>query len=238
MENTPEAPAEAPKAPESEATPTTNEQAPAPEAPDMHGFTSDQLADMKKFFDANGGFDKIKSKISNPQPAPQAEPAQENPTSHTQAPAEPQFKTPEGAITAQEFLAKQYFQALAGEEKYQAISKGIASGDYLKEMKAFGIDALNPDGSINDQKVRMYLDLKAQTVPAKGTGTEPDASAAPTVEYYQVQGDKITQMDDAYKILQQDMQLQAAGQGHHPLITQAEEFIKNGGKPVEKPAEK
>lgn len=240
MEENPTAAAEAPKAPETEATPTTNEQAPvAPAAPDMYGFTSDQLADMKKFFEANGGFDKVKSKISNPEKvAEPVQPAQENPTSHTQAPVEPQFKTPEGAITAQEFLAKQYFQSLAGEEKYQAISKGIASGDYLKEMKAFGIDALNPDGSINDQKVRMYLDLKAQTVPAKGTGTEPDASAAPTVEYYQVQGDKITQMDDAYKILQQDMQLQAAGQGHHPLITQAEEFIKNGGKSVEKPAEK
>ncbi len=238
MENAPEAAAEAPKAPETEATPTTNPE-PA-QAPDMHGFSSDELAEMRKFYDANGGFEKVKSRISNPQPAqpqPEAQPANE-PTSHTQAPAEPQFKTPEGAITAQEFLAKQYFQSLAGEEKYQAISKGIASGDYLKEMKAFGIDALNPDGSINDQKVRMYLDLKAQTVPAKGTGTEPDASAAPTVEYYQVQGDKITQMDDAYKILQQDMQLQAAGQGRHPLIAQAEEFIKTGGKPAEKPAEK
>lgn len=242
MENNPTAPAEASKAPESEATPTTNEQAPASEAPDMHGFTSDQLADMKKFFDANGGFDKIKSKISNPQPAPQTTEAQvQNPTSQPQAPAEPQqpaYKAPEGSITAQEFLAQQYFQGLSRDPKYEGISEQIASGDVLKEMAAFNIKPLNQDGSINDKMVRQYLDLKAQTVPAKGTGTEPNASAAPTVEYYQVQGDKITQMDDAYKILQQDMQLQAAGQGHHPLISQAEEFIKTGGKPAEKSAEK
>lgn len=248
MANTPEAPAEAPKAPESEATPTTNTesaQAPetpqAPQAPDMHGFTSEQLAEMRKFYDANGGFEKVKSRISNPEkpaePAP-AQPAETNePTSQPQPQAQP-VKTPEGAITAQEFLAQQYFQSLAKEEKYAPIAKGIQSGDYLKEMSAFGINALNADGSINDQKVRMYLDLKAQTVPATPTGTEPNASTAPTVEYYQIQGDKITQMDDAYKILQQDMQLQAAGQGHHPMIAQAEEFIKTGGKPVEKKAEK
>ena len=251
MADTPEAPAEAPKAPESVETPTTtNNNEPAPvqtsapaQAPDMHGFTSEQLADMKKFFDNNGGFDAIKSKISNPEKATgQAQdnkPVEENPTSHTQEPQEPQApKTPAGAITAQEFLAQQYFQSLAKEDKYAPIAKGIQNGDYLKEMSAFGINALNQDGSINDQKVRMYLDLKAQTVPAQGTSSEPNASTAPTVEYYQVQGDKITQMDDAYKILQQDMQLQAAGQGHHPLISQAEEFIKTGGKPVEKTPEK
>ena len=73
-------PNEAPVAPEakSEATPTnTNpEQAKeqeAPAAPDMHGFTSEQLADMQKFFQANGGYDKVKSRISNPTPAPAQE---------------------------------------------------------------------------------------------------------------------------------------------------------------------
>lgn len=244
MADTPEAPAEAPKAPESVETPTTtnnNEPAPAQtlapaQATDMHGFTSEQLADMKKFFDNNGGFDAIKSKISNPEKtAGQTQdnkPVEENPTSHTQEPQVP--KTPAGAITAQEFLAQQYFQSLAKEEKYAPIAKGIQNGEYLKEMAAFGINVLNQDGSINNQKVRMYLDLKAQTVPASPTGVEPNANTAPTVDYYQVEGDKVTKMDDAYKILQQDMQLQAAGQGHHPLITQAEEFIKTGGKPVEK----
>ncbi len=223
MENNPTAPAEAPKAPESVETPTNTNPEPA-QAPDMHGFTSEQLADMKKFFDNNGGFDGVKAKISNPekpvekhvknsQPEPQKT---EEPTSHTEQPqAAPQ--TPKGAITASEFLAQQYFKALAGEEKYAPIAKGIENGDYLKEMAAFGINALNQDGSINDQKVRMYLDLKAQTVPAKPTESEPNASAAPTVNYVEV-GEKIENIDQAYKVIMKP---------GHQQSQEAEEFIKN-----------
>lgn len=216
MADAPDAPAEAPKAPESEQTPTTTNPEPA-QAPDMHGFTSDQLADMKKFFEANGGFDKVKSKISNPEkPAEPAAPAEPKKEETPTKPVTEEVKTPAGAITAQEFLAKQYFKALAGEEKYAPIAKGIENGDYLKEMAAFGINALNQDGSINDQKVRMYLDLKAQTVPAKPTETEPNASSAPTVSYVEV-GDKIENIDQAYQVIMQP---------GHPKSQEAEEFIK------------
>lgn len=223
-----DAPAPAP-AGESEAnpTPTTNtEPTQAPEqrteAPDMYGFTSEQLAEMKKFYDANGGFEKVKSKISNPErPAEAPQTTSEvkqasEPTSQPQQTTEA-FKTPQGAITPSEFLAEQYFKSLAGEEKYAAISEGIRDGAYLKEMAAFGIQALNQDGSINDQKVRMYLDLKAQTVPAKPTETEPNASTAPTVDYVTV-GDKIENADQAYKIIMQS---------GHPRMKDAEEFIRN-----------
>lgn len=219
MENTPEAPAEAPKAPESEATPTTNPEPAKTEAPDMHGFTSEQLAEMRKFYDANGGFDKVKSKISNPEKpadklAETEKPANE-PTS--QQPEQSNHQTPRGAITAAEFLAEQYFKSLAGEDKYKTISDGIRDGSYLKEMAAFGIQALNGDGSINDQKVRMYLDLKAQTVPAKPTESTPNASAAPTVDYITI-GDKIANIDQAYQVIMQP---------GHPKMKEAEEFIKN-----------
>lgn len=219
MDNAPaEAPAEAPKAPESEATPTTNTEPAA--APDMHGFTSEQLAEMRKFYDANGGFDKVKSKISNPEkpaeaPATQPETQTNEPTS--QPKEEKTYTTPQGAITATEFLAEQYFKSLAGEEKYKAISDGIRNGDYLKEMAAFGISAMNQDGSINDKKVRMYLDLKAQTVPAKPTEAEPNASNAPTVDYITI-GDKIENIDQAYQVIMQP---------GHPKMKDAEEFIKN-----------
>lgn len=225
MENTPEAPAEAPKAPESEATPTTNPEPAKTEAPNMYGFTSEQLAEMKKFYDANGGFDKVKSKISNPEkpadkPAETTEKTTNEPTSQqTEAPA---YQTPRGAITAAEFLAEQYFKSLAGEEKYAPISKGIENGDYLKEMAAFGINALNPDGSINDQKVRMYLDLKAQTVPAKPTNSEPNASAAPTVSYTEVGEGGFTDINQAYKILMEK---------GNPNIAKAEEYIRNHFNP-------
>lgn len=232
MADTPnEAPAEATKAPESVETPTnTNtENTAAPNIPDMHGFTSEQLADMKKFFDNNGGFDGVKAKISNPdktaekpvensQTPPQKT---EEPTSHTEE-QKTASQTPQGAITAQEFLAKQYFKSLAGEEKYAPIAKGIENGDYLKEMAAFGINALNQDGSINDQKVRMYLDLKAQTVPAKPTNSEPNASAAPTVSYTEVGEGGFTDINQAYKVLMEK---------GNPNIAKAEEYIRNHFNP-------
>ena len=224
MENNPEAPAAAPVAPESEATPTTNPE-PA-QAPDMHGFTSEQLADIDKFFKANGGFDAIKSKISNPAPAPEpAKPTE--PTSQPQAqPIEqPKYQAPAGSITAQEFLAQQYFQSLSKDPKYEAIADQVANGDVLKEMAAFNIQPLNQDGSINDGMVRRYLDLKAQTVPAKSTSTEPNASTAPTVEYIPV-GEKITDLNQAYSVLAQDAKLRASGQPGHPQIALAEAFIK------------
>ena len=84
-------------------------------------------------------------------------------------------------------------------------------------MAAFGINAMNQDGSINDQKVRMYLDLKAQTVPAKPTESEPNASAAPTVTYTEVGDGGITNIDQAYKIIMEP---------GNPNAAKAEEFIK------------
>ena len=235
MENTPEAAGVAP-APQTEATPTTNQE-PA-QAPDMHGFTSDQLADIDKFFRANGGFDAIKSKISNPSPA-----VQQQTTQSAQQPAEQtyqqpqyqpqqQYTPPDGSITAQEFLAQQYFLSLAGEDKYSAIANDIASGNVLKEMASFNIQPLNRDGSINDSMVRRYLDLKAQTVPARSTSSEPNASTAPTVEYVEV-GDTISNINQAYEVISQDAKLRRQGMPGHPKVAMAEDFIKNqfaGGK--------
>lgn len=233
---TPTAPAEAPEAPESVADNSTNTN-PAPEqAPDMHGFTSEQLADMKKFFDNNGGFDGVKSKISNPQQfdqqmqPQQMQPQQmqqqnygpqaQQPTSQQYQQQEP-YRPPQGSITPEEFLAQQYFQGLSHDPKYENISEQIASGDVLKEMASFNIQPLNQDGSINDVMVRRYLDLKAQTVPAKPTETEPNASNAPTVTYTSA-GDKISDINQAYKILMEP---------GNPDMAKAEEFIKNSYNP-------
>lgn len=228
MEETPMAPAPAP-AGESVAAPQINSEPVA--APDMHGFTSEDLAGMRTFIDNNGGWDKIKSRISNPMPAqPQAPEAYQNPTSqpqyqpqYQQPQPQPQYRMPEGSITAEEFLAEQYFKSLSGEEKYASISDQIRNGDVLKEMASFNIRALNQDGSINDQMVRRYLDLKAQTVPAKSTSTEPNASSAPTVSYTEV-GENITSLDQAYKVIMEP---------GNPKMNLAEDYIKehfNGKK--------
>ena len=211
MENAPEAPTTAPA--EASVTPTnTNQestQTPESNSVDLHGFTQDDLAGMRRFIDNNGGWDAIKQKISAPKNVQPQQIEQNNniqeqqaqPTSQTNTPEPVSYQTPKGAITAQEFLAEQYFKSLAGEEKYANIADGVRNGDYLKEMSAFGINVLNQDGSINDNKVRMYLDLKAQTVPAKPTETEPNASAAPTVTYTEVGEKGIENIDQAYKIL-------------------------------------
>ena len=226
MENTPTAPTEAPQAPASVETPTTNDPAQAPEQPavDLHGFSQDDLAGMRRFIDNNGGWDAIKQKISAPkstQPEYQVNMQEQEQMQRVQQTQQPQpqpqaYRPPQGAITPEEFLAQQYFQGLSHDPKYEAISEQISSGDVLKEMASFNIRPMNQDGSINDVMVRRFLDLKAQTVPAKPTGSEPDASTAPTVSYTEV-GENITDINQAYKVLMEP---------GNPHAKKAEEFIK------------
>lgn len=235
MENNPEAaPQGTEAAPQTTTTEPVKNEAPeinAEQVAKYFGTDTETLGKFQKFVDANGKFDsafsKMKTDISNPT-RPAEAPAQvtesqkqEEPTSHTQAQPVEAPKTPKGAITRDEWLAKEYFKSLSTEEKYSGISNQIRSGEYLKEMAAFGIQPLNQDGSINDGKVRMYLDLKAQTVPAKPTESEPNASAAPTVTYTEV-GDNITDINQAYKVLMEP---------GNPNMAKAEEFIKNHFNP-------
>lgn len=233
MENTPEAAGVA-QAPQTEATPNTNSEPQAPAMPDMHGFTSEQLADMRKFYDANGGYDKVKSRISNPAQAPAPAPAQAPEAAQAPtAPAQPAYKAPAGSITPQEFLAQQYFGALSHEEKYAAIAREVESGAVLKDMAAFNIHPMNEDGSINDVMVRRFLDMKAATVAARQPASMPEASAAPTVDYVPVEGD-IKDMAQAMAVLQQDSSLRAAGVAGHPSAEAAEKFMRETLNPAHK----
>ena len=230
MENAPEAAGAVP-APQTEATPTNSNPEPA-QAPDMHGFTSEQLADMQKFFQANGGYDKVKSRISNPTPAPVQEQKPIEPAQPA-APAQPAYKAPAGSITPQEFLAQQYFGALSHEEKYAAIAKEVESGAVLRDMAAFNIHPMNEDGSINDAMVRRFLDMKAATVAARQPASMPEAGAAPTVDYVPVEGD-IRDMQQAMAVLQQDSALRAAGMAGHPSADAAEKFMRETLNPGRK----
>ena len=230
MENTPEAAGAAP-APQTEATPTNSNPEPV-QAPDMHGFTSEQLADMQKFFQANGGYDKVKSRISNPTPAPVQEQKPVEPTQPVEPP-KPAYKAPAGSITPQEFLAQQYFGALSHEEKYAAIAKEVESGAVLRDMAAFNIHPMNDDGSINDVMVRRFLDMKAATVAARQPASMPEAGAAPTVDYVPVEGD-IRDMQQAMAVLQQDSALRAAGMAGHPSADAAEKFMRETLNPGRK----
>lgn len=226
MDNTPnEAPAAAPAA-ESVAKPNINP-TPAPVAPDMHGFTSEQLADMKKFFDNNGGFDAIKSKISNPTPAPaQVETKPVESIQPAQAQSQQPMRTPDGMLSRNDLLMRGYYEGLAGEEEYKPIAKEIINGDVLKEMEMLGINPTDSNGFIDDRKIRAFLSIKAKTVPASQSNSTPEASPAPTVDYIQV-GDTIENMTQARAVIMQDSQLRASGQAGHPSVAKAEEFLRN-----------
>ena len=237
MADTPnEAPAPAPTG-ESVATPNTNTNAEPAKAPesnsvDLHGFTQEDLAGMRTFIDNNGGWDKIKSRISNPekpidkpvensQPEPQKT---EEPTSHTQAQPVEQIQQPlpKGARTNEDLMAEYYFRTLSEKPEYAAISEDIRRGDVLKEMDNLGINYKYPNGAWNDDRINDYLKLKAQTVPAKPTESEPNASAAPTVSYTEVGENGFTDINQAYKVLMEP---------GNPNMAKAEEFIKNHFNP-------
>lgn len=231
MDNTPnEAPAAA-QAVESVATPNTNENtAQAPAMPDMHGFTSEELAEMRKFYDNNGGFKNVKSRISNPEPKNQEQPVQaqsqttvqQQPVAQSQQP----MRTPDGMLSRDELLMRGYYERLAGEEEFKPIAKEIIGGDALKEMEMLGINPTDSNGFIDDKKIRAFLSIKAKTVPASQTNSTPEASPAPTVDYIQV-GDTIENMAQARAVIMQDSQLRASGQAGHPSVAKAEEFLRN-----------
>ena len=231
MDNTPnEAPAAA-QAAESVATPNTNENTvQAPAMPDMHGFTSEELAEMRKFYDNNGGFEKVKARISNPEPktpeqpvqAQAQTPVQQQPVAQSQQP----MRTPDGMLSRDELLMRGYYERLAGEEEFKPIAKEIIGGDALKEMEMLGINPTDSNGFIDDKKIRAFLSIKAKTVPASQANSMPEASPAPTVDYIQV-GDTIENMAQARAVIMQDSQLRASGQAGHPSVAKAEEFLRN-----------
>lgn len=227
MENSPEAPV----APEvkSEATPNTNPEPAkaqeAPAAPDMHGFTSEQLADMQKFFQANGGYEKVKSKISNPTPVQPQEQKPAEPAQPMAAPQEQEYKAPAGAINQNDWFVKDYFEKLA-DRKYNNISDYIYSGKVLTDMAELGIQYLLPNGAIDADKVNKFLTMKSETAPAKQSGAVPEAAAAPTVDYVPV-GESIKSIEEARAVIMQDAQLKRSGQAGHPSVQKAEEYLRN-----------
>ena len=231
MDNTPnEAPAAA-QAAESVATPNTNENtAQAPAMPDMHGFTSEELAEMRKFYDNNGGFEKVKARISNPEPKSLEQTAQaqthasvqQQPVAQSQQP----MRTPDGMLSRNDLLMRGYYERLAGEEEFKPIAKEITNGDVLKEMEMLGINPTDSNGFIDDKKIRAFLSIKAKTVPASQANSMPEASPAPTVDYIQV-GDTTENMAQARAVIMQDSQLRASGQAGHPSVAKAEEFLRN-----------
>lgn len=239
MADTPEA---APAAPAvgTEETPNTTTQttetttpaaAPQGEAntqPDNYGFTNDQLAELSKFIKGQGGYDKAFNswKDSISKPAEKSQPAQPE---QVQQPANEQTnisQIPAGYMSQQEFMAQQYYNALASKEEYAPIADKIRSGEMFQEMSKFGIRPMDDKGNINDTQVREFFNLYAKTVPATPAQT-PEAAAAPTVDYIPVNDGKIESYQQAAQIIAQSADLRAKGQADHPQIQAAKDYVKN-----------
>lgn len=236
MDNTNPTPAGEPVAPQTEATPTTNTN-PTPEAPqtssgaatgqstvDLHGLDPSQLGDIAKFFESNGGFDAIKSKISNPQKV--SEPAQQlEQPQQQQEPQQFQEQTPpRGYASLQELSVERYFKDLAADPKYANISEQISSGEVLKEMASMGIQPIDSNYNINIDTLNKFLTLKAASVPTQPTSVEP--TTTPTVDYVPMEGDTITSMNQALDIARQSTMLRAQGMQPHPGEQKALEYLK------------
>lgn len=239
-ETTPTAAAEVPATEANQ--PTTNTQAEAPaeqpaEAPKAPAY--EITDDQKKFIDSNGGwekvFEKAKMAISRPESTPEAPKAEAPVTTAPQESAQPQNTKPaEGFLSPNDIAALQYQNMLASDPKYEKISDYIKSDGWLKEMKAMGMTPVDGQGNLNNKVIRQFLDLKASTVAAQ----QPAApvTSTPTVDYVEV-GEAITDINKAYAVLQQNIQLAASGRAEHPKTADAKKFIsehfasrKNGGR--------
>lgn len=236
-ETTPTAAAEVPATEANQ--PTTQPEAPAEqpaEAPKAPAY--DITDEQKKFIDSNGGWDKVfekaKMAISRPEPAPEVKPeATPAPAPTTPEPVQTN-KPAEGFLSPNDIAALQYQNMLASDPKYEKISDYIKSDSWLKEMKAMGMTPVDGQGNLNNKVIRQFLDLKASTVAAQQPATP--VTTTPTVDYVEV-GEAITDINKAYAVLQQNIQLAASGRAEHPKTAEAKKFIsehfasrKSGGR--------
>lgn len=207
--------------------------APAP-APDMHGFTSEELAEMRTFFDNSGGFKAVKSRLSNPQQTQPKQPqnsSEADPTSETQPTETPsqnqqyqQYqKPPKGFASLQELSLRNYFQDLAKNPKYANIADQIESGDILREMDGLGMHPIDANYNINVEQLDRFLTLKAASIPTKPTSSEP--TNTPIVEYIN-EGQVINDRNTALSILHQSFDLKQRGLAPHPDELKATNFLK------------
>lgn len=238
MENqTPAAPAPAGESVANTPTDTntnTTVEAPKTDAPatpangsvDLHGFTPEQLGEMKKFFDNNGGFEKVKSKISNPE-KPVEKPAEPQTTQAPQAtqPIQQNANIPEGAMSYNEILMRDHFKMLAEEEKYAGIKDEIVQGKVFSEMTDMGMKPFLDNGMIDMKNILKFLDLKAKGAPAPQTSVTPEASPAPTANYTPV-GENIASREEALKVLQESAIAAQSGSAPHPAYEKAKAFLK------------
>lgn len=226
MEESPVAAAPATEASSTNSNPADGQVSAAPATPAVPtaNIPADQIEAFNRFVESNGGFEKafakLKTDVSTPAPQPQFVQAPEPVTVRDTA---PQFenKVPEGFATLEEVILEQYYNSLANKPEYASISDKIRTGEVFNEMRKFNIMPMQ-NGAINRGQVKDFLDMYVKTIPV--AAPETPVTSTPTADYVQV-GDKISNADDAYKILLQNMQLRGSGVAEHPMTQAAKDFI-------------
>lgn len=249
--NTPVAPTDVATAPASVASTNSNEQAPiaAPPANETAsvnqpadptpeqmakylGTTVEGLEKAKKFYENNGGFDKVfgerKKEITTPQaqqpaqPTAPVEPAQ--PLTNPQQPADPNrlnMDVIQGAIV------KEFFKDLAAKPEYANIADKLVDGTVMEQAsKMFGINPI-ANGQINAKQLTNFADMYAKAQPA--VPANAPMTNTPTVQPTASEfTGPINSTQDALKVIQEHNAMIAAGKGDHPKYAEAQKFLNQG----------
>lgn len=258
MENNPVAPTDA-QAPASVASTTnSNEQSPAaptqalaPEAaapaeptPEQMakylGTTVEGLEKAKKFYENNGGFDKVfgerKAEISTPksqQPQSQIPASGQNQLNDDITQTQPvTAQQPTSNLSMQNIEAmavKEFFKELAANPEYANIADKLTDGTVMDQAnKMFNIP-LFANGDVNRSQLTDFAKMYSKTLPAAPASAP--VTNIPTVSNEPVQfTGPINTTVDAVKIVQENNAMMAAGQGEHPRLKEAKEFLTKGFK--------
>lgn len=216
---------EAPQAPDTTASSTPDAGTPAPQATAQSVFSQEEAESIKRFLDANGGFDKVKQFVSQPrQPEPQPAQPQQPQQPQQPAPQPEPFQMGSGYASQHELFVQDYFEKLSQRPEYANISGEIHTGEVLRGISSFGIPIEDQQGNINIQGITQYLDLYSKSKPAPITTTVTEGSA-PTVDYYQVEGD-IQNQDQALQILQDSLSHRVKGEADNPQLEAARKYLQ------------
>lgn len=249
--NTPVAPTDAP-APASVASTNTNEQTPAappvdapvaqtaPTEPTAEqiakylGTNVEGLEKAKKFYENNGGFDKVfgerKKEITTPQaqqPVQQPAPVVDGqPLTNPQQPSDPNMLNMD---VIQGAIVKDFFKDLAAKPEYANIADKLVDGTVMEQAsKMFGINPI-ANGQINTKQLTDFADMYSKTMPA--APAQAPMTNTPIVQPTAAEfTGPINSFEDAAKVLQEHNAMVASGRGEHPKFKEVSDFLNAGFK--------
>lgn len=255
MENNPVAPTDA-QAPASVASTTnSNEQAsiapppanesssvnqPAEPTPEQMakylGTTVEGLEKAKKFYENNGGFDKVFSERKKEITTPQAQQPAAQVTGQ-EGGQQTQSQQPTSNLSMQNLEAmavKDFFKDLAANPEYANIADKLTDGTVMEQAsKMFGIQ-LFANGDVNRTQLTDFAKMYSKTQPAAPANAP--MTNIPTVQPTAAEfTGPINSSQDALKVIQEHNAMVAAGKGDHPKYADAQKFLNQGFSDRHKP---